>query len=118
MADAGDATAAAGAFRPVAADIETLPLREHAFDVVLARHVVWALKSPDLSLARWVGLLRPGGVLVLVEGRWSTGAGITAPELVALVRRHRHEAEVTALPDPRLWGKPVTDERYLVVSRS
>jgi SAM-dependent methyltransferase len=86
-------------------------------DVVLARHVLWALPDPDSALRRWVGLLRPDGRLVLVEGRWSTGAGIAAADARALVLRHRRAADVTVLDDPRLWGRVITDERYLLVSR-
>ena len=47
---------------------------EGAYDAVLARHVLWALPDPADALARWLGLLGPGGTLVLVEGHWSTGA--------------------------------------------
>ncbi len=65
-------------------------------DVVLARHVLWALPDPEQALARWVRLLRPGGRLVLVEGRWSTGAGLRASELEALVRSHRAHVETRA----------------------
>jgi SAM-dependent methyltransferase len=83
---------------------------------VLVRHVLWAMPDPDAALARWVGLLVPGGRLVLVEGRWWTGGGLAAAEVEALVRRHRDEATVTPLDDPDLWGGPITDERYLVVS--
>jgi SAM-dependent methyltransferase len=86
-------------------------------DVVLARHVLWALADPDEALRRWVGLLRPGGRLVLIEGRWSTGAGLTADETRALVRRHRREAEVERLDDPALWGRAIDDDRYVLVSR-
>jgi SAM-dependent methyltransferase len=86
-------------------------------DVVLARHVLWALPDPDAALQRWTALLRPGGLLVLIEGRWATGAGITAADCRALVRRHRDEATVTLLDDPALWGRPIEDERYLLVSR-
>ncbi len=32
------------------------------------------------------------------------------------VLRYRIAAEVTMLTDPRLWGGPVTDERYLLAS--
>ena len=85
-------------------------------DVVLARHVLWALPDPEQALARWVRLLRPGGRLVLVEGRWSTGAGLRASELEALVRSHRGHVETTRLEDPALWGGPVEDERYAAVS--
>ena len=87
-------------------------------DVVLCRHVLWALPDPSAALARWVRLLRPGGRLLLVEGSWHTGAGLTAGRCRELVLEHRREADVVALTDPALWGGPITDERYLVVSRS
>jgi SAM-dependent methyltransferase len=87
-----------------------------SFDVVLVRHVLWAMPDPDAALARWVDLLAPGGRLVLVEGRWWTGGGLTAAEVEELVRRHREEATVIPLDEPDLWGAPVDDERYLVVS--
>ncbi|WP_368406419.1 methyltransferase domain-containing protein, partial [Streptomyces sp. CC77] len=37
--------------------------------VVVVRHLVWALPDPVAALRTWVRLLRPGGRLVLVEGR-------------------------------------------------
>jgi SAM-dependent methyltransferase len=92
------------------------PWRPATFDVVLSRHVVWALPDPDRGLRRWFELLKPGGRLVLIEGRWWTGAGLGADELVALVRSHGHSASITPLSDAGLWGDPVTDERYLLVS--
>jgi ubiquinone/menaquinone biosynthesis C-methylase UbiE len=87
-----------------------------SYDAVLCRHVLWALPDPSAALARWVELLRPGGRLVLVEGRWHTEAGLTAQETAALVREHRTEVEVLHLTDPGLWGREIDDERYLVVS--
>jgi hypothetical protein len=56
-------------------------------------------------------------VLALVEGRWSTRAGLTAEEVGPAVLRHRSDATITLLSDPSLWGAPVTDERYRLVSR-
>ncbi|MGY4644743.1 class I SAM-dependent methyltransferase [Cellulomonas sp. URHB0016] len=99
------------------ADAADPPWPDGSFDVVLVRHVLWAMPDPDAALARWVGLLAPDGRLLLVEGRWWTGGGLAADEVAALVRKHRDEATVTALDDPDLWGGPVDDERYLVVSR-
>jgi len=94
------------------------PLPAGGFDVVLSRHVLWAMPSADAALAAWLSLLRPGGdgVLVLVEGRWHTGAGLSASEAEQAVLRHRSAASVTRLDDPDLWGGPVNDERYLLVS--
>ena len=92
------------------------PYEPASCDVVLERHVLWAVPDPDSALAKWVRLLRAGGRLVLVEGSWSTGAGLTAAECKALVLRHRRSATVRRLESPDLWGRPVDDERYLLVS--
>ncbi|MEW2500422.1 class I SAM-dependent methyltransferase [Amycolatopsis sp. NPDC047767] len=89
-----------------------------AYDVVLSRHVLWAMPDPAAAVARWVGLLRPGGRLVLIEGRWSTGAGLTAAECQGHVLAHRREAGVEKLDDPALWGAEIEDERYVVTSRA
>jgi SAM-dependent methyltransferase len=86
-------------------------------DVVLCRHVLWALPDPAAALERWTGLLAPGGRLLLVEGNWSTGAGLHAAEVAGLVRACRQEADVVPLLDPALWGRAVDDERFLVLSR-
>jgi len=94
------------------------PCAPGAYDVVLARHVLWAMPEPAAALGKWVSLLKPGGRLVLVEGRWFTGAGISADECERLVRARRKDATVTLLEDPALWGAPIEDERYVLVSRS
>ena len=97
----------------------TLPAA--SFDVVLARHVLWAMPDPGEALAAWLRLLLPGGVLLLIEGHWSTGSGpgvgLTAREAGRAVLLHRADATITVLDDPALWGAPVTDERYLLISR-
>ena len=89
-----------------------------AYDVVLCRHVLWALPEPAAALARWRALLAPGGRLVLVEGSWTTGAGLTGAQTTALVEGAGLDVEHRPLPDPSLWGGPITDERYVVVGRS
>jgi SAM-dependent methyltransferase len=100
----------------VRGDASRPPCAPASADVVLARHVLWALPDPAAALRTWVSLLRPDGRLVLVEGHWSTGSGLTAAECEALVRTVREEAVVTPLTDPALWGREIDDERYLVVS--
>jgi len=79
--------------------------------------VLWAMPDVARTLAAWIRLLLPGGTLVLVEGRWSTGAGLSTAEAGRAVLRQRADATITALDDPALWGGPVSDERYLLVSR-
>lgn len=94
------------------------PWEPSSFDVVFARHVLWALPDPEAVVGRWAGLLRPGGRLVLVEGLWYTGGGLSAARCRELVAAHRGAVRVRPLDDPRLWGRAVTDERYLLVSES
>ncbi|WP_139983541.1 class I SAM-dependent methyltransferase [Nocardioides litoris] len=92
------------------------PLDRAAYDVVLCRHVLWALPDPAVALARWIDLLGPDGRLVLVEGFWGTGAGLRATETAALVRSAGRDPRVVGLSDrTELWGGPPGDERYLVV---
>jgi ubiquinone/menaquinone biosynthesis C-methylase UbiE len=111
------ARAAAVSARFELSDAAAPSLPAASFDVVLARHVLWAMPDTDAALEAWLRLLLPGGLLVLVEGRWSTGVGLTAQEAGRAVLRHRADAAITVLDDPALWGAPVTDERYLLVSR-
>ena len=98
-------------------DANAPDLESAAYDVVLSRHVLWAMDDRAAALERWLALLAPGGVLVLVEGSWSTGAGITAEEAIALVRGTGRTAELRRLPEAVYWGKEITDDRYLLISR-
>lgn len=88
-----------------------------AYDVVLCRHVLWALPDPAAALARWVDLLVPEGRLVLIEGSWSTGAGLTAERATGLVEGVGLSATLRPLPDEAYWGGRIDDERYAVVGR-
>jgi SAM-dependent methyltransferase len=87
------------------------------FDVVLSRHVLWALPDPAAGLRRWCDLLAPGGRLLLVEGRWFNGAGLSAAETAGLLAGVRRTAEIQHLTEPVYWGRAIEDERYLAVSR-
>jgi SAM-dependent methyltransferase len=102
--------------RFVVGDAAAPALVRAAYDVVLCRHVLWALPDPAAALRRWVDLLAPGGRLVLVEGRWFNGAGLSAAETVRLVEATGRPAELTLLSEPAYWGREITDERYVVRS--
>jgi SAM-dependent methyltransferase len=119
MIEAAEAKAAAAGVPAdfVVGDAASPPWAPESFDVVLSRHVLWAMPDRDEALGRWVRLLRPGGLLLLVEGRWWTGDGMTAAETTELVLRHREDVTVEQLYDPVFWGGPITDERYLLASR-
>lgn len=100
-------------------DAASPPVRAGAYDVVLARHVLWALPDPAAAVRHWWSLLRPGGRLVLVEGVWGEldPTGIPADRLLDLVRALTDDVRHEPLSgDPLLWGKEVRDERYAVVA--
>lgn len=99
--------------RFVTADAATPPLESGQYDAVLCRHVLWAMEDPATALARWFDLLKPGGAAVLVEGRWSTDAGLTAAQTEQLLLGIGTEVQVIPLSRPDYWGKDITDERYL-----
>jgi len=101
----------------VVGDASSPPWQPGTFDVVLTRHVLWAMADPDAALTTWIDLLAPGGRLILIEGRWSSGVGLASAEVAEFVLRHRLEIEVTRLDDPALWGTPINDERYVITSR-
>lgn len=74
----------------VRGDAARPPFAPGCADVVLCRHVLWAVPDPATTLERWTALLRPG---------------------------YRRDVEVQTLTDEAYWGGPVTDERYLLLSR-
>lgn len=93
------------------------PQVDGAFDVVLGRHILWALPQPPAVLGRWAQLLSPAGLLVLIEGFWHTGHGIPAGELLALVSATTRNLTWRRLDDqPALWGGVVADERYVIAA--
>lgn len=97
-------------------DAAAPPLTEGISNGVLCRHVLWALPDPEAALLAWARLLRPGGRIVLIEGRWSTDAGLPSQQVVALLRRQGFEPTVQPLVNERYWGGPITDERYAVTT--
>ena len=76
------------------------------------------MADPAVALRNWIELLTPAGVLILIEGRWNTGVGLTAEQCVRLVGEVRSDVDLRALDDPSYWGGPTSDERYLIISRS
>lgn len=92
-------------------------LADIQFDVIICRHLLWALPDPSLALQRWSTLLSPHGRIVLIEGYWHTGGGLHAWESTAALPPSFTSVTVKDLSSsPELWGANVTDERYLVVA--
>ncbi|GAA3919566.1 class I SAM-dependent methyltransferase [Streptomyces gulbargensis] len=128
-------TAAGLPGRFLVGDAAAPPTGQETFDVLLSRHLVWTLPDPAAALDAWVSRLRPGGVLLLIEGHWReagqgdepyvAGAeslpwhrGIRADELADAVRPLVRDLRIHPLgADTALWGGPVSDERYALVAR-
>ncbi|MFD9335030.1 class I SAM-dependent methyltransferase [Streptomyces sp. NPDC060028] len=127
-------TAAGHQARFLVGDAAVPPTGDQQFDLLLSRHLLWTLPDPRAALREWVARIRPGGTLVLVEGRWReagqagvayvAGAealpwhgGIGAEELTAVVRPLVTDLRTDDLSSsPDLWGGPVTDERYALIA--
>jgi len=62
-------------------DAENLPFKECSFDVVINRHLLWTLPRPETALRDWVRVLKPGGKLIIIDGRW------VAPNIFTKVKR-------------------------------
>lgn len=120
MAELAQAKLAGTSTRVLVGDAAEPPVGDGRFDVVLVRHVLWALPDPAKALRHWAGLLRRGGRMVLIEGRWGESApvGITADALADLAAPVAERIRIEQLAyDSVLWGRTVTDERYAAVVR-
>jgi ubiquinone/menaquinone biosynthesis C-methylase UbiE len=52
-------------------DAAALDCADETYDLVVARHVIWNLPDPERGVAEWLRVLRPGGRLGLIEGKWA-----------------------------------------------
>jgi SAM-dependent methyltransferase len=92
-------------------------LEPRLFDVIVCRHLLWALDEPRAALERWAGLLAAAGLLILVEGFWHTGSGLHKGELAAMLPAALRVRATLAMSDnPAYWGGPVADERYAIIA--
>ncbi len=89
----------------------------HSFDTILCRHVLWAMPDIPGTLSRWRDLVRPGGQLFLIEGVWDSGAGLRPEDIVAALPADLIPSSPQNLSaNPLLWGKPVSDNRYILTA--
>ncbi len=54
----------------VLGDVMSPPLLKHDFDIIIAKSVIWTLTDPTAAYSAWINLLRPGGVLIVIDGNW------------------------------------------------
>jgi ubiquinone/menaquinone biosynthesis C-methylase UbiE len=127
---------AEGSGLPVAfrrGDAEAPPRDGAPYDVILERHVVWTLPQPREAMRAWKGLLKPGGLLILIEGMFEMSDRTVYPQLEAQLplygRRPGEElaallevegfvqTSVRPLMDAALWLETPTRPRFMVTGR-
>lgn len=67
-----------------------------SFDAITGRYVMWTLPEPDRALESWRRVLRPGGVLAVVDSTWHS-AGFQASK-IGEFRRAYDDKVAAALP--------------------
>jgi 2-polyprenyl-3-methyl-5-hydroxy-6-metoxy-1,4-benzoquinol methylase len=58
-------------------DAEDPPYAPGTFDVLVARHVAWTLLHPRETIERWSTLVRPGGLIVIIDGAYGSRDPLT-----------------------------------------
>ena len=114
-------------------DAEAPPSDDAPYDVILERHVIWTLPQPREAVQAWRALLKPGGLLVLIEGIFEMSdrtvypqleaqlplyGGRPGEELVALLAAEGFiDTAVRSLMDAALWLETPTRPRFMVTGR-
>ncbi len=79
-------------------DTDAPPFDPSSFDALVARYELWTLPDLTAALTVWHSQLRPGGVLVAVDGPGTTDEGI-GPVLAALELAGFEQVRAELLPD-------------------
>jgi ubiquinone/menaquinone biosynthesis C-methylase UbiE len=114
-------------------DAEAPPQDGGPYDVILERHVIWTLPQPREAIRAWKALLKPGGLLILIEGIFEMSdrtvypqlepqlplfGGRPAEELAALLEAEGFmQPAVRPLMDATLWLETPTRPRFMVTGR-
>lgn len=100
----------------IVGDATTPDIPEASLDAIICRQTLWALPDRRAALANWAGLLREAGTLILIEGRFASGRGMSEAEMADVWPATLTPFEVTDLSQQAaLWGGPLSDQRLLFV---
>ena len=114
-------------------DAEAPPHDGAPYNVILERHVIWTLPQPREAVRAWRALLKPGGLLILIEGIFAMSDCTVYPQLEAqlplfggrpgeelaalLAAEGFRETAVRPLMDAALWLETPTRPRFMVTGR-
>ena len=51
-------------------DAENLPFDDGSFNIVMNRYLLWTLPDPKTAVNEWSRVVKSGGKLILIDGRW------------------------------------------------
>jgi SAM-dependent methyltransferase len=91
-------------------DATALDCPAETYDLVVARHVIWNLPDPERGVAEWLRVLRPGGRLVLIEGKWGDNDASAMSDV--LLARVRDAAAPVGLLVGGKYGRRLLNRRY------
>ncbi len=92
-------------------------LTENQFEVIVCRHLLWAMPSANIALQHWSKLLVPGGRIILVEGFWNNSVGLRTKQIIVALPATFTPVKIENLSaNEALWGAKMNDERCLVVA--
>ena len=95
-------------------DAEDPPYAPGTFDVLISRHLVWTLLHPADTLETWSTLVRPGGLIVVIDGAYGDRdpiGAITARIAGWILRRRGHGTNDHAYPDAVMGRLPLARQR-------
>ncbi len=55
-------------------DAEKLPFEDETFDIVVNRNLLWTMPDPMAAVDEWSRVVKSGGKLVLIDGKWHDSA--------------------------------------------
>jgi len=56
-------------------DVVAPEVEAQSVDVITNRHLLWTLREPQTAMANWLRILRPGGLVLSVDGHWFANEG-------------------------------------------
>jgi ubiquinone/menaquinone biosynthesis C-methylase UbiE len=78
-------------------DAAALDSADETFDLVVVRHVIWNLPDPERGVAEWLRVLRPGGRLLLIEGKWADNKALARANERPIARIFARSLDVAAV---------------------
>ena len=58
-------------------DAENLRFEDESFDAVICRYLFWTLPNPKKAVGEWIRVVKPGGKVVVMDGKWCSSSLIT-----------------------------------------